>query len=104
VLRELCCQPPRLFRPLSADNAEGARGDEQCERRIDPGGAVPLSAEVDEPEPEREHDHHSESDEQNADPGQVEQESDLARPTAPSRCLEGDTGDDHATDEEERAE
>ncbi len=94
----------RLFRSLSADGAEDDDRQQQAERSVYPPDSVAEVAEVDEPEPEAERKQRPHGDEQDADPGETEQERYLGGRRAAARRFEGDTGEDYAGDEQESPE
>jgi hypothetical protein len=103
VLREPRRELARPLRSLAAERAEDGDEDEECERGIDPAGAVADPFEVNEPEPERQHEERSGRDEQHSDPRQPKQKRDLCRSVAAAGDFERNSGDDHAADEGERS-
>ena len=100
--REPLREEARPLRRLAAEPAEHSGGNQQPERGVDPAGAVADVLEVDESEAERHDDEDADPDKRDAHPGDAEQQRDLARPSAASRCLECDGRDDRPGDEGER--
>jgi hypothetical protein len=81
---------PRLLRPQPTDGAEGRGDREQRERSVYPAVVIAELPDADQPEPETEQHAAPQRDQEDADPGQPQQERDLARVRLSPRGLERD--------------
>ena len=93
-----------MFRPLAAQSTQHNRNQQKSERAIHPSGAVPPSAEVDQPQTKHEHEDSPNTDQQHADACQAKQERDLGRLIAPPGRLEANARDGHSRDKQKTAE
>src|SRR5262245_7281315 len=102
VLGEAPRQPPGLLRTLSAEPAEEDGKQEQRQRDLQPRLAELLDL-VREPEAAAEREDCAGDDQQGADPGDSEQEPDLARSVSPASRLEDDPRHERTAEEEQHA-